>query len=171
MTDPKICELISSRIKVSDSLLDIGCGEGYLCNCIAEKLRKTVIGLDITDKGFKKAHSQTCEEFGTCNLIECAIGKAEHLKDSVGDKKFDVVTFIHSFHHLDDAVRAIEQTKEVLKRGGKIIIAEYSQEKGKEEDTCKRYTIDFIVKLLLSNFTMITIEQPEDGFFLITLAA
>ncbi len=168
MTDQKICDLISSRIKITDSLLDVGCGEGYLCNCIAKKLQKKVIGLDISDKGFKKAHTETCKEFNTCNLIECSVGKVESLQNVVNGKKFDVVTFIHSYHHLDDLQKAMEQTREVLKRGGKIIIAEYSQEKGKEEDKCQRCTIEFIETMLTLHFAKVTVEQPEKGFFLLT---
>lgn len=168
MTDPKICDLVSSRIRVTDQVLDIGCGEGYLCNCIANKLQKPVVGLDISNKGFKKAHTESCEGFGTCDLIECLVGKAENLVEIVADRKFNVATLIHSFHHLDDIQQAINQTKEVLTQNGKIIIAEYSQEKGSREDTCERYTIEFITNALLDKFTKITIEQPENGFFLIT---
>ncbi len=169
MTDKKICELISSRIRKTDTLLDIGCGEGYLCNCIASKLQKKVTGLDISDKGFQKAHSDSCEEFDACNLVECLIGKAENLDDILGNRTFDVVTFIHSFHHLDDVIQSIIQTKKFLKETGKIIIAEYSQEKGKSEDVCKRYTTESIVNLLMKNFSKVTIEQPENGFFIFTV--
>ncbi len=169
MTDKKICELISSRIRKTDDLLDIGCGEGYLCNCIASKLQKKVTGLDISNKGFKKAHTSSCEEFDACNLVECLVGKAESLDNILGDRRFDVVTFIHSFHHLDDVQQSIIQTKKFLKEDGKIIVAEYSQEKGEKEDTCNRYTIESVIEFLMKNFTKVTIEQPEKGFFIFTV--
>lgn len=169
MTDKTICELVSARIKKTDKLLDVGCGEGYLCNCIASKMKQKVTGLDISSNGFEKAHTESCEEFGTCNLIECKIGKSESLDTVLNDERFDVITFIHSFHHLDDIQKSIEQTKKHLKPTGKILIAEYSISKGKQEDTCDRYTIDSIVELLMKNFTKVVIEQPEKGFYIFTV--
>lgn len=167
MTDQKICQLIFSEIKKSDNLLDIGCGEGYFCNCLAQKLQKPVAGLDIINKGFDKAHA-ICKKFNTCNLIECLQGKAERLTKVVGSKNFDAVIFVHSFHHLGNARQAIEQTKKVLRKDGKIIIIEYSPERGKREDNCKRFTLKFIADLLINNFASINIEHPEKGFFLFT---
>lgn len=167
MTDQKICNLVFSKIKKSDNLLDIGCGEGYLCNCLAQRLQKPVVGIDISSKGFSKAHT-ICKKFNTCNLIECLHGNAERLKEAVGNKKFDVITFVHSFHHLGNARQAIEQTKKVLRGNGQLVIAEYSPERGKKEDSCKRFTLKFIADLLIDNFININIEQPEKGFFLLT---
>ncbi len=170
MTDKTICKLISARIKKTDKLLDIGCGDGYLCKCIAGKVNQKVIGLDISNDGFEKAHTDSCEELGTCHLVECRIGEAEKLDSVLNDEKFDVVTFIHSFHHLNDVQKSIEQTKKYLKPSGKILIAEYSVNKGKQEDTCDRYTIDSIVEILIKNFTKIVIEQPETGFYIFTVS-
>jgi ubiquinone/menaquinone biosynthesis C-methylase UbiE len=164
MNDQKICNLIFSKIKKSDNLLDIGCGEGYLCNCLAQKLQKPVAGLDISNKGFNKAH-KICRKFNTCDLIECLEGKAEHLEKVVGNKKFDAVTFVHSFHHLDNVRQVLAQIKKVLRKEGKLIIAEYSPERGKNADDCKRFTLKFIAGLLMDSFTNINIEQPEKGFF------
>ncbi len=83
----------------TDNVLDIGCGDGYLCNCLAQKLQKPVIGLDISSKGFTKAH-KTCQKFKTCHLIKCLDGKAEDLKNIVKSEKLNVITLVHSFHHI-----------------------------------------------------------------------
>src|SRR3989338_5613355 len=125
MTEQKICNLIASKIKRSDNLLDVGCGEGYLCNCLAQKLQKPVVGLDISSKGFNKAHT-FCKKFKTCNLIECRQGKAEHLGKIARKKKFDVITFVHSFHHIGNVRQTFIQAKQVLRKEGKIIIVEFS---------------------------------------------
>ena len=168
MTEQKICNLIASKIKRSDNLLDVGCGEGYLCNCLAQKLQKPVVGLDISSKGFNKAHT-FCKKFKTCNLIECRQGKAEHLGKIARKKKFDVITFVHSFHHIGNIRRALEQSKKILQEGVRIIIVEFSPERGKKEDGCRRFTAGFIMGLLLKNaFRDIHLEQPEDGFLFIT---
>ena len=167
MTQQKICNLIASKIKRSDNLLDIGCGEGYLCNCLAQKLQKPVVGLDISNKGFNRAHT-LCKKFETCSLIECWQGKAEYLRKIARKKKFDVIIFVHSFHHIGDVHRALEQSKKILREGAKLIIAEFSPERGKRKDNCRRFTAGFIMELLLKNaFRDIHLEQPERGFLFI----
>jgi ubiquinone/menaquinone biosynthesis C-methylase UbiE len=167
MTDEKICQAIFSKLKGNENLLDVGCGEGYLCNCLAQKLQKPVVGLDISNKGFDKAH-KLCQKFNTCGLVECLHGKAENLKKVVRNKKFDVITCVHSCHHMGDVRQALKQSKKVLRERGKFIIAEYSPERGKREDNCKRFSIKFIIDLLIkNNFTDINISQPERGFFLL----
>lgn len=167
MIDKKICQIIFSKLKGVENLLDIGCGDGYLCNCLAQKLQKPVVGLDISSKGFSKAY-KLCEKFNSCGLVECRQGKAGNLRRVVGNKKFDVITCIHSWHHMTDLQQVLKQSKKVLRRRGKLIIAEYSPERGKKEDNCRRFSIKFIVDLLIkNNFTNINIEQPEKGLFLL----
>ena len=167
MTDKTICQLILSTLNKTDNVLDIGCGDGYLCNCLAQKLQKPVIGLDISSKGFAKAH-KTCEEFKTCHLIKCLDGKVEDLKNIVNSEKYDAITFVHSFHHIGNIKQAVDQSRQTLQKGGRLIIAEYSPERGKKEDKCKRFTIKFIVDLLIKNdFKTILLQQPEKGFFLL----
>lgn len=167
MTDQKICQLIYSEIKKPDNLLDIGCGEGQLCNYLARKLQKPVVGIDISNKGFNQARA-TCGKYNTCALIECIRGKAENLQEIVGYKKFDVITLVHTFHHLGNVRQVIKQTKQVLQKNGKLIIMEYSPERGKKEDNCRRFTVKFIVDLLINNFANVRISQLEKGFFMLT---
>lgn len=77
MNNTKLCEIISRQINVVDILLDIGCGEGFLVSCLAKKLNKKIIGLDISPEGFAKAHSK-CKRFDVCHLIECIKGDAHN---------------------------------------------------------------------------------------------
>ncbi len=129
--------------------------------------QKPVIGLDISSKGFAKAH-KTCQKLKTCHLIKCLDGKAEDLKNIVKSEKFNAITFIHSFHHIGNIKQAIDQSRQTLKKGRQLIIAEYSPERGKKEDKYKRFTIKFILDLLIKNgFRNILIKQPEIGFFLL----
>jgi len=90
MEDLTICKEIHEKINDSDSVLDVGCGEGYLVNCLAKKLNRKVIGFDVSDKGFDKSHNR-CREFGTCNLIQCVKGNA-HKVNKYFKHKFDVIT-------------------------------------------------------------------------------
>ena len=76
---------------------------------------------------------------------------------------------MHSFHHIGNIKQAVYQSRQTLKKGGQLIIAKYSPERGKKEDKCKRFTIKFILDLLIKNgFRNILIKQPEKGFFLLS---
>lgn len=75
------------------------------------------------------------------------------------NKKFNAITFVHSFHHIGNIRQALRQSRKVLQENGQLIITEYSPDGGKEKDSCKRFTIKFIVDLLIkSNFRKINIE-------------
>lgn len=168
MESKKLCQFLSQRLKKEQTIIDIGCGDGYLCNCLAQKLKSRIVGLDISNKGFDKAHN-LCEKFNTCNFIECFKGKAEDLQKVIGNKKFDTAIFSHSFHHIKDTNKALIGVKKVLRKDGCVIIAEYSREYGKKKDKCKRFTVGFVVDLLVkNNFKNIAIEETEKGFFIFT---
>jgi len=163
----KACQFILSRLNKTGNILDIGCGSGYLCNYLARELKKPIVGLDVSSKGFEEAHD-LCQQFDTCHLITCLSGKVEKLEEITKDKKLDNIIFAHSFHHVDNVRIALDQSKKVLSKNGQIMIAEYSREKGREEDNCKRFSIKFIIDLLIKkDFQKITVEQIEKGFFLI----
>lgn len=167
MESKKFCQFLLPALKGNEAILDIGCGGGYLCNCLAQKLKKSVVGLDVSNKGFDKAHN-LCKKFNTCNLIECFQGKAENMTAILKGRKFDVTIFIHSFHHIKNFQKALLQSKKVLNKNGRVIIAEYSPEYGKKKDNCKRFSVGFITSLLVENFKTVSIRQSRKGFFIFT---
>lgn len=167
MESKKFCQFLLPTLKGNEAILDIGCGGGYLCNCLAQKLKNPVVGLDVSNKGFDKAHN-ICKKFNTCNLIECFQGKAENMAGIMDGRKFDVIIFMHSFHHIKNVQMVLSQAKKVLRKNGRVIIAEYSSEYGKKKDNCKRLSVGFITSLLTKNFKMVSIEQPQKGFFVFT---
>lgn len=123
MNNTRLCELISKQLNGVDVLLDIGCGEGFLVSCLAKKLNRKIIGLDISPEGFAKAHRK-CKRFDVCHLIECIKGDA-HYMGMFKDNKFDAVIFIYSLHHMDNPESVLKEAHRVLKPNGKIVIVEF----------------------------------------------
>jgi cyclopropane fatty-acyl-phospholipid synthase-like methyltransferase len=70
MNDIKLCEIVSKKLRNTDKLLDVGCGEGFIVNCLAKKLNRKIVGLDVSVAGFTKAYNR-CKKFEVCDLVEC----------------------------------------------------------------------------------------------------
>lgn len=95
-------------------ILEVGCGSGDL----AVELMKTGIALTAldTDK----------------NAVESAVNKgvpAKHLDFlSFKDDSFDLIIFTRSLHHIHNLKKALDHSKLLLKRGGKLIIEDFDLE-------------------------------------------
>ncbi|MFQ6108477.1 MAG: class I SAM-dependent methyltransferase [Candidatus Aminicenantales bacterium] len=75
--------------------------ERVLCSaCLAKKLNRKIIGLDISPEGFAKAHRK-CKRFDVCYLIECIKGDAHHM-GMFKCNKFDAAILLYSLHHMDN---------------------------------------------------------------------
>ncbi|MFW6144832.1 MAG: class I SAM-dependent methyltransferase [Candidatus Natronoplasma sp.] len=139
MEDEEICRAVYEKIGDVEEVVDIGCGDGFLVNCLASKLDEQVLGCDISNEGFDKAHSR-CEEFETCGSIDCVKIDAHRLLDTFSKDTFDVTTFIYSLHHMDRPVDVLEQARKVLKDQGKLVIGDFWFTERKEKGGCYRFT-------------------------------
>ena len=119
--DPYRLELTNeAMLRVIDpkpgmSVLDVGCGEGYLTRLMAEH-GATVAGLDY------------CEEFVVASREE-AERRAMNIRYEHGDAtdlpfadaSFDVVVANHLFNELPDMGTAVAEFARVLKPGGRVV--------------------------------------------------
>lgn len=104
-------------IKEGDSVLDIGCGDGYFLNVLLKEKKDVVVrGLTISD-----AEAKDCEK----NL-----GKEERYKGCVvetvynipyDDDSFDVVVCSQLLEHLKEEEKAIREMLRVVKDKGFLI--------------------------------------------------
>jgi ubiquinone biosynthesis O-methyltransferase len=82
-----------SNIKRGDTVLDIGCGNGYLTYVIAKKAKK-VIAVDLNEKNIEQAK----EKFMRDNI--------EYLHEDATrinfNEKFDIVTLSNVLEHIED---------------------------------------------------------------------
>ena len=96
-----------------DLVLDVGCGTGIITNAIKPHV-KHVIGIDISGAMLAKG------KWEGVSLVKSDI--ADHL---FSNKIFDRITARLVFHHiLDHLDRAFIRCYDLLKSGGKIIVAE-----------------------------------------------
>jgi len=167
MKDSIICREIYKKIGDVDSILDVGCGKGYLVNCLAQKFNKKVIGFDISNSGFLKSHEK-CKKFGTCSLIECRQGDAHNI-NRYFQHKFDTIIISYTLHHIKKPVIALINIRKILKNKGKIIIGDFWFTKRKKKRGCYRFTVDDIKKLLKkAGFKYFGQDRISKDFVLIT---
>ena len=146
MMDYIISNSVYEKIGNVDRILDIGCGDGYLVNWLAKKLNREVIGFDISDMGFVKAHEK-CKEFNTCSLVECKKGDVHNIVDHFPHENFDVITLIYTLHHIQKPIIALKQIRDILKANGKILIGDFWFTGRKKKQGCYRFTVKDIKKL------------------------
>ena len=96
------------RLRRNDFILDIGCGKGELLFNLKNAGFKNLLGID--------------------PYIEKDIVYNEELKilkrelHQITDSTFDWVMFHHSFEHLKNPVKTFELLRDVVKKGGNILI-------------------------------------------------
>lgn len=116
---PKIsCQDVAQRLKHTEyqSLLDIGCGTGYLIDILQKQKNALYRGLDLSPEMLKVAKKK----------LPASVYLTEGSADSLPyeDNLFDVVTCIQSFHHYPKPEQAMAEAYRVLKPGGLYIISD-----------------------------------------------
>ena len=151
----------------ADNVLDIGCDEGYLVNCLAKKLNKKVTGFDISSDGFVKSHER-CKQFNTCSLVECKQGDAHKINKYFPQEKFDAITLIYTLHHIKKPEVALTRIRKIIKDRGRIIIGDFWFTKRKKKQGCYRFTVKDIKRLLeKSGFKYIGEDRISKDFVLV----
>ena len=90
------------------SLLDVGCGEGYVMNHIEEtKLFKRLEGVDVSEEIIEKARSL----YPHLNLKAASAHSLPY-----SEKKFDVICMCEVLEHLEDYEKAIHEAKRVARK-------------------------------------------------------
>jgi len=109
----RICrELRSAR-----QVLDIGCGACELDRFIAEQNGAHVLGLDISDGKFPQ------EEF-LSRRVKCRKGNAGNI-EFLENSSVDGIVSVYSLHEMDNALKALEEARRVLRPAGRILIVDF----------------------------------------------
>lgn len=163
MNNTNLCEIISKQLSGVDSILDIGCGEGFFVSCLAKKLNKKIIGLDISPEGFTKAHRK-CKRFDVCHLIECINGDA-HNMGMFKNGMFDSAILFYSLHHMDNPKIVLKEAYRVLKPNGKIVIVEFIIRKRKS--ICHKFVKIGVSEMMEhAGFKDLNIQKLEEDIIL-----
>jgi len=116
ITDPTIFRLVGSVAGLS--ILDAGCGNGYLCRLLAKRGAK-MIGVDVSKRLVEIARQKeneaplgiTYHKGSLCNL------------SMFKDETFDTVVSNLVLMDLPDLEKAFQELKRVLKKSGKLIFS------------------------------------------------
>lgn len=92
-------------------VLDVGCGTGYFAHKIAKK-GAIVLGIDYADEAIliaKKKYQHKNLEFKKLDVKDIA-------------EKYDIITSLGTFEHLDSPFKILKKMRDHLKNNGKIIL-------------------------------------------------
>lgn len=108
-------------LKPGARVLDAGCGVGGSSIWLAINRGVNVVGITISEKQCAKA-KQLAQRHGVSAKTEFFV--RNYLKSGFADCTFDVVWAVESVCHAEHKLEFLKEAQRVLKRGGRVIIAD-----------------------------------------------
>lgn len=109
-------ELIKKVVlRAGDRVLDVACGNGYLLGALSKKARIAAFGIDISENMIAAARERYPN--GTFTACPCVPLPFERMS-------MDVITVSCAFHHFEAPQAFAGECMRVLKKDGRIFIAE-----------------------------------------------
>lgn len=108
---------IIDQVDVSDTIIDVGCGEGVLACLLAEKGAR-VTGVDISEPNIAAAR-ELAKRLGVEERVKFLVGDAEAVP--FPNASFDTVISCHVLEHLPDFEKGVGELYRLTKK--KIIVA------------------------------------------------
>jgi ubiquinone/menaquinone biosynthesis C-methylase UbiE len=139
--------------KPGASILDIGCGDGWLSLKAAEKGFR-VWGLDSSETAIERARAES-ERRGVSDRVEFSVGNALELEYE--DDAFDAMMDRGLFHHILPENRPLyfDNILRVLKPKSYIYLSVFSTRSGSERNQFTRQDIDE----LYTSFRVVAFEE------------
>ena len=96
-----------------ETVLDVGCGAGWLCRMLASELRESkVVGLDVSDEMIERARAASTN-FASLSFL---VGGVDQIPSE--DDVFTKVISVESSYYWPDPARGIQEIFRVLAPGG-----------------------------------------------------
>jgi len=110
--------------KNGDKILDVGCGTGIITRLIAPSLfpNGSITGIDISSHFIELARKYI-QDLKSQSIINFDVGDAEKLP--YPDQYFDAAFATRLLLHIDNPQQVINELKRVVKRKGRIILADW----------------------------------------------
>lgn len=100
-------------------VLDCGCGTGSMIQLLHEKYPdKHYVGLDLTPEMIRVAQAKRLSN------TKFIVGDSENLPFT--EESFDAVICSNSFHHYPNPQNFFDSTYQVLRKGGRLILRDYT---------------------------------------------
>jgi ubiquinone/menaquinone biosynthesis C-methylase UbiE len=138
-------EILNRDLVEGKRCLDVGCGQGFLANHIAN-WAKEVIGVDISDNSIRIA-LEGKKELNRKNL-HCFVGDAEAL--GLRENSFDIIYSMGVLHHIPNTQRGIDEIYQLLKPEGKAIVMLYRRNSPKGLTVCLVRRISLFIDKILN---------------------
>ena len=110
----------AANVKSGSRVLDIGCGTGNLLFILSKDNTPELHGFDLSKDMLKIARGKLK------NKAELKLMSVKKLKKENPKNYFDYVFISDAFHHLPFQERVIRDSKALLKKGGKLVISDFS---------------------------------------------
>lgn len=109
-------EIIKKAVlRDGDNILDVACGNGSLLGALSQKARVNAFGIDISENMIASAR----ERYPACTF---AVSPCSPL--GFENESMDVITASCAFHHFETPQIFAKECMRVLKKTGKVFIAE-----------------------------------------------
>lgn len=104
-----------AALRDGDNILDVACGNGYLPGELSKKAKVDAFGVDISENMIASAK----ERYPACTF---AAGPCTPL--CFNNESMDIITVSCAFHHFESPQAFANECMRVLKKRGKVLIAE-----------------------------------------------
>jgi len=113
----------ASGVKPDSTVVDVGCGTGFLTRRFAELAQNTgkIVGVDLSPSMLQVARDNLAKR-GLPQSVDLRVGDAEDLP--VEDGFADAVVGNMILHHCPRPKQAISEMARVLKQGGRLAVAD-----------------------------------------------
>ena len=101
------------------SIIEFGCGTGWLSNSLSYYYGKDVVGVDFTNKAVDKA-----KEVSNYLKLDSKF-KVANIFDYKDDNKYDLVISLGVLHHTEDCKAAFKSISKFVKPGGCLYVGLY----------------------------------------------
>ncbi len=108
---PWVIRKIQDYSENTSNILDIGCGFGYLTDCIFQSNRKQIIGIDISKKSVENA----IKMYPHIQFMN------EDIYNFVSQTQYDLCTAIMLLNNLPNIDMFFEKLRELLKKTEKLL--------------------------------------------------
>ena len=118
---------IARVLKEGATVLDVGCGNGFIAHHLKGLLKSRVTGLDVTNT--------------TSANIDYVPYDGRHFP--VRDRSFDAVLLCYVLHHAQDASLVLNEVRRVLRSNGRVIIYEDSPSNWWDRTVCWTHNLQW----------------------------
>jgi len=148
-----------SGVRDNDSILDIGCGTGFLSLKFLDAADCTITAIDSSAQ-MLALFQEKIRKFNLSPHISCDQVSAEQMEFT--PRQFDIIAATVSLHHVKEKEPVIQKIYDFLKDGGRFIIGEIDMDTTGDTDDPVRLTR--ILKYLASELELAMREGGVQAF-------